>query len=205
LARVTDYWSGYHVAKAGIAALLLIVLVALAVRLWKGLLGAGEFGPGRKAVLASGWFLVLMLALASAVLVTVNIQGAIVPFSSLITMLPLGAGNGRLTSAVDQVRQQLSAGGRTSPALEVMVSDFARYHAVLAVLAGIVALVLVGMSVVSWRRFRAVGDRWTRSVLGSLGGLSVLSALVMIVVVAANVGVAADPAPALAAFFNGGW
>ncbi|HKN98466.1 MAG TPA: hypothetical protein VJX10_15205 [Pseudonocardiaceae bacterium] len=200
LENVVDYWSGYHVAKALIAALLLVVLVALGVRLWKALLRGG----GHRAVLLPAWVLVVMLALSSVVLVTVNVRGAIVPFSSLVSMLPLGRSNGQLTDVVDQVRQELagSVGGH-NPALAVLVGDFARYHAVLAVLAVIVALVLTGVSVLSWRRFVRAGSA-DRRVLGSSGVLFALAALVVIVVAAANAGTAADPAPALLAFFNGG-
>lgn len=204
LGRVVDYWSRYHVAKAVIAALLLAVLVVLGVRLWSALLTAGTAGPARKIVLASTWLLVALLALVSAVLVVVNVRGAIVPFSSLMSMLPVGAANRELATVVDQVRGDLSAGGRFPVALDVMVSDFARFHAVLAVLAVIVAIVLAGPSALSWRGFTRATDRWTRRVLGSFGVLSALVVVMVVVVAVANAGTAANPTPALLAFFTDG-
>jgi hypothetical protein len=211
LEKVVEYWFRYHVAKAVIAALLLIVLVALGVLLWKAFLRVGGLGRRRRTVLASAGALVTALALFSVAIVMANIQGAVAPFASLLSMLPVGAPNAQLTDTVDQVRQRLaeypSAGGKTPPALEVMIRDFARYHATMVVLAAIVALVLAGVSTASWRRCAKTGssDRRTRYVLGSFGVLSALLSLAVIVIAAANMSTATDPAPALLAFFNGGW
>ncbi|MFG3417646.1 hypothetical protein [Micromonospora sp. NPDC048063] len=211
LQRVVDYWFRYHLAKAVIAAILLIVLVALGLLLWKAFLRAGGIGAGRRAALASGGVLVTMLALFSLAMVMANVQGAVAPYASLLPMLASGGTDGELADTLDQVRQRLadslSAGDRTPPALEVMISDFSRYHVAMAVVAGIVAAVLVGTSVVSWTRFARTGpsDRRTRRVLGSFGVLSALLSLVVIVVIVANTTTAADPAPALLAFFDGGW
>jgi hypothetical protein len=209
LARVVDYWVRYHVAKAVIAALLLTVLVVLGVRLWRALLRAGRLAPWRGAVLALSGALVTMLAVFSVVLVMANIQGAVAPFASLISMLPLGSTSKQFTHTVGQVRQGLAeypAGGRTPPALQAMISDFARYHATLVVLAAIVAVILVGMSVVAWRRRARTGssERRIRRTLGLAGVLSALLSLAVIVVAVANLGTATHPAPALLAFFNGG-
>jgi hypothetical protein len=100
-----------------------------------------------------------MLALFSLATVMANIQGAVAPFASLLPMVMEGAP----ADTVGQIRRGLAdypgAGGRSHAALEVMISDFARYHAAMAV----------------------------------------------IVVVVANTGTAADPVPALRAFFDGGW
>jgi hypothetical protein len=209
LERVIDYWVRYHVAKAVIAALLLTVLVVLGVRLWRALLRAGRLAPGQGAVLASSGALVTMLAVFSVVLVMANIQGAVAPFASLISMLPLGSPNKQFTATVGQVKQRLAeypAGGRTPPALQAMIGDFARYHATLVVLAAIVAVILVGMSVVAWKRRARTesSERRIRRTLGLAGVLSALLSLAMIVVVVADLGTALHPAPALLAFFNGG-
>ena len=210
LERLVDYWTGNHVAKAVIAALLLTVLVVLGVRLGRALLGAGRLAAWRGAALASSGALVTVLAVLSVVLVVVNIQGAVAPFASLISMLPLGAPDARFTRAVGQVKQGLpgypGAGGRTPPALEATISDFALYHATLAVLAVIVAVILTGVSVVSWKRRARTGssERRVRHALGLAGAFSALLAVAVIVVIAANLGTAMNPAPALLAFFNGG-
>ncbi|MEU0836723.1 hypothetical protein [Streptomyces sp. NPDC005969] len=203
------YWrSG---GQAVIAATLLIVLVALGVLLWKAFLRAGGLGAGRRAVLASAGVLVTMLALLSLITVMANVQGAAAPFASLLPMLRVSATDGLLADTLDQVRQRLtdslSRGDQSPPALEVMTSNFSRYHVALAVVGAIVAVVLIAMSVVLWKRFARTGssDRRTRRVLGSFGALSALLSLVVMVVVVANTTTAADPAPALLAFFDGGW
>ncbi|WP_218041611.1 hypothetical protein [Acrocarpospora macrocephala] len=211
LERVVDYWFRYHVAKAVIAAILLIVLVALGALLWKAFLRAGGLGTGRRAALASARVLVTMLALFSLVMVMANVQGTVAPFASLLPMLVIGATDEELADTLDQVRQRLadslSAGDRTPPALEVMISDFSRYHVAMAVVAATLAVVLIGTSVVVWKRFARTGssDRRTKRALGSSGVLLALMSLVVIVVAWANATNAADPAPGLLAFFEGGW
>ncbi|MET9338642.1 hypothetical protein [Nonomuraea sp. NPDC003804] len=209
LQSVVDYWFRYHVAKAAIAAILLIVLLALGVRLWKAFLRAGGLGAGRRAALASAGSVVTVLALFSLVMVMVNIQGAVAPFASLLPMLVVGKAGGELADILDQVKQRLadslSAGGQTPPTLEVMISDFGLYHVAMVVIAAIVAIVLIGMSVVSWMTRTGSSDRRTRRVLGSFGVLSALLSLPMIVVAVANTTTSADPAPAFLAFFEGGW
>ena len=87
-----------------------------------------------------------------------------------------------------------------------MISDFALYHAALVVLAAIVAVILIGMSVVSWKRRARTGssERRIKHALGLAGVVSALLALAVIVVIVANLGTAMNPAPALLAFFNSG-
>ncbi len=211
LERVVDYWFRYHLAKAAIAAVLLVVFVALGVLVWKAFLKTGGPKTGKSAILAPAGVLVTMLALFSLVTVMANVQGAAAPYASLLPLLTAGATGAQLTGTLDQIRRQLAASpnadGHASPALEAMISDFARYHAAMAVIAAIVAAVLIGVSVVLWRRFASAepSGRRTRRVLGSFGALSALLSLVMIVIAAANATTAADPAPALLAFFEGGW
>jgi hypothetical protein len=211
LQKVVDYWSRYHVVKAVIAAILLFVLSALGLLIWKAFLRAGGLGAGRRAALAVTGALVTMLALLSLVTVMANVQGAIAPFSSLLPMLEVNATGGELGDTLDQVRQRLAdstgTGERTPPALEVMISDFSRYHEALAVVAVFVAVGFIGMSFMLWRRFAktAASERRTRRVYGSFGLLTTMLSLAVMVLVVANVTTAAEPQPALLAFFNGGW
>ncbi|MFD7427346.1 hypothetical protein ACFV6Z_09855 [Streptomyces sp. NPDC059818] len=211
LRGVVDYWSRYHVVKAVVAAVLLAVLIALGALLWKAFLRGGALTAGSRAALASAGVVVTALALFSLALAVANIQGAVAPFSSLMSMLPVHASHGELADVLDRIRQQLAgypdAGGATAPPLRVMVSDFGRYHAVVAVAATVVALALAALSALSWRRFAgtAASDRRTRRVLRSAGLLSALSAAAVLVIAAANTATTADPAPALLAFFEGGW
>jgi hypothetical protein len=210
LERLVDYWIRYHVAKAVIAAALLTVLVALGACLLRALMRPGRLAPGRGAALASCGALAAMLAFFAAVLVAVNIQDAVAPFASLISLLPLGTSNAQFTATVGQVRQRLAgypgAAGRTPPALEAMVSDFALYHAALVVLLAVLAVVLIGLSVASWRKRArtASSERRIRRTLVSASVLSALLSLAVIVVAVANLNTAMHPAPALLAFFTGG-
>ncbi|MFJ5831481.1 hypothetical protein [Streptomyces sp. NPDC093089] len=217
LARVVDHWFRFHVVKAVIAALLLITLIALAALLWKAFLTAGGHGAERRPALASAGmlgtlFAVIPLAAVSLAALMANVQGAAAPFASLFPVLPTGAtADGRLAAVLAEVRERLAdpsdAGGPTPPALDVMVGDFARYHLAMAVIAAVVAVVLLGASVAGWRRSRSTvaSDRPTRLVRASFVVLSVSSALAAVLVAAANTTTAADPGPALLAFFDGGW
>ncbi|ROQ69303.1 hypothetical protein EDD93_3801 [Streptomyces sp. 840.1] len=211
LRHAVDYWSRYHLVKAVVAAVLLAVLLALGVLLRKAYLRAGGLTAGRRAALASAGAVVTALALFSLALVMANVQGTLAPFSSLLSMLPLHAPHGELAGTIAGITEQLAgypdAGGATSPPVEVMVSDFGRYHAVQAAAATAVALTAAAMSAVSWRRFAAAAarDRWTRRVLRSSGLLRALLAAAVAVIAVANTATAADPAPALLAFFEGGW
>ncbi|KAA8885283.1 hypothetical protein F3087_29445 [Nocardia colli] len=211
MARVVDYWFRYHIAKAAIAALLLIVLVALGARLWRAFLRTDGHTELGRAVLGAAAGFTTMLALGSTVLVMANIQGAVAPFASLLPMLTDGTADSALSLALEQIRQQLAdspnAGGRLSLILDLMISDFARYHAAMAVIAATVALILLALSVLCWRRFAgtSLADRRPRRLLASFGTLTAVLALATLVVAVANTGTAANPAPALAAFFAGGW
>ncbi|MFG2819817.1 hypothetical protein ACGFX4_10365 [Kitasatospora sp. NPDC048365] len=211
LERVVDYWVHYHVVKAVIAATLLAVLTAFGVLLWKAFVRAGGFGAARRAAIASAGAAATALGLISLAAVMANIQGAIAPLSSLLSMLPMHSSRGALADTLGQVRRHLAdypnAGNRTPPAVEVMVGDFSRYHLVIAVAAPMVAVVLIGLSVVSWRRFARTeaSDRRARRIFRSFGLLWALLSLTFIVLAVANVSTAADPAPALLAFFTGGW
>ncbi|MGW8761071.1 hypothetical protein ACWGN5_01085 [Streptomyces sp. NPDC055815] len=211
LDRIVDYWSRYHVVKGVIAAMLLFVLIALGVLLWKAFLKAEGLGAAKRLSLAAGGVLTTLLALLSLAAVMANVQGAAAPFASLLPMLPTGAAEGELAGVLAQVGGRLavtpSAGDQDPPALDAMVGDFARYHEAMAVIAATVAVGLVVLSALSWKRFRrtAPTDRRTRRTLGSFGVLWALVALFAVVVAVANTTTAADPRPALLAFFEGGW
>jgi len=201
LADIVDYWFRYHLVKAVIAALLLGVLVALAVHLWRAFLRAG-----RPAALASAGVLVTTLALFAVAVVMANVQGAVAPFASLLPMLQDGRADGALTLTLEQIRERLSSStGRAPAPLEEMISDFATYHVALAAVAAIGATVLSIVSIVLWRRFRAADSARKRRLVGSFGVLTSVLVLAILTIMAANVSTALNPAPALLAFFQGGW
>jgi hypothetical protein len=211
LQRVVDYWFRFHLIKGGIAALLLIVLGALTVLLWRMFLRVDGLGRGSRTALVSAGTAAPLLTLFALAVVMANIQGAIAPFSSLLPMLMDGTPDAGLAGTLAQARQQLTGSHRTSgytpPALDVMVSDFARYHVVMAVIAVVVVVALLSLSVLFWRGFARVGsaDRRTRRVLGWFGVFSALWSLIVVVLLVANAGTATDPAPALLGLFNGGF
>jgi hypothetical protein len=207
--RIVDYWVRYHVAKAVIAALLLGVLSTLAVLLWRSHLRAELGALGRFAVV-SAWGFAAMLALFAVAVLAANIQGALAPFSSLLSMLPAAEPDKQFTATLDQVRSGLahypSPDGRTSPVLQGMVDDFAFYHAALVAVAAVVMIALIVFSVLAWRRFaRVKGDRRARRAFAGLGVATIVVLLGVAVVTAANVSTVADPAPALLASFQGSW
>ncbi|MER7278373.1 hypothetical protein ABT369_28430 [Dactylosporangium sp. NPDC000244] len=184
LTRVVDFWLRYHLVKGVLAALLLVVLALLGRRL----LAAGH----RWATIGVAG--VGLLALAT---VMANIQGAVAPFSSLLPMLTETAPDAALAEVLGQIRGQL-ASGEHGPVLRAMVGDFGLYHEAMAVVAALAAIGLVGAGVALWRARPAAATR----VLAAVTSLAALAALVVVI---ANAGTANDPAPALLAFFDGGW
>ncbi|MFF2557344.1 hypothetical protein ACFVUS_40525 [Nocardia sp. NPDC058058] len=206
LQHTVDYWFRYHIAKAVIAALLLIVLAALAVLLWKAFLRAGGLGAGVNAALATAGTFVTLLAVFALLTVMANIQGIASPFASLLPMLPVGDYGGAYAGIIGQIRRAL-AGSETTPALRVMIDDFGRYHVAMAVIAGTVAVIFAVAGALCLRAFArtAKSERRTRRVLATFGALAILSTATTITLAVVNTATAADSAPALAAFFNGGW
>jgi transposase InsO family protein len=210
LRHVVDYWFRFHLVKGGIAALLLILFTMLAVLLWRMRLRGDRLGTGRRAALASAGIAAPLMGLLALVATMANIQGAVAPFASLLPMLGDGTSDTGVAATLAQARHQLAGSHRTSgytpQALDAMVEDFTRYHQALAAVAAVAVMALLSLSVVLWRNFvrTAKADRATRRVLGWFAAFSALSAIAVAVVLVANIGTAADPAPALLAFFNGG-
>ncbi|MEV4510049.1 hypothetical protein AB0K00_13930 [Dactylosporangium sp. NPDC049525] len=204
LQTLVDDWFRYHLVKAVTAALLLAVLVALGAVLWKTFQAATG---RRRAAVASAGAAVTLLVLSALAVVMANIQGMAAPFASLLPMLVDGdPADPALAGTLDQVRQRL-ADAPSAPAAGVMVDAFGHYHAVMAVVAAVVAAGLLSVSVVSWRRFARTPspDRPQRRAVASFAVLMLLAALAVTVVAVANTTVAADPVPALAALFDGSW
>lgn len=172
LQRLVDYQFHYHLARVVIALPLLAVLVTLAVRLRRFRLPIG------------------VLALVAAVLLIANVQGAVSPFG---TLLASGLADADLSAVLAQARDQLHDGSM-SPALNVMLDEYVRWHVVKGVLVGLLAVVLLGLSVVAWRRRR----RW-------LSLLTAVPAAAALVVVVANVTTVANPNPPFLLLLQGSW
>jgi hypothetical protein len=209
--RLVDYWIRFHIVKGAIAVVFLVVLAFLGVRLWRAFLAAGDRSLGRRVALATGGALTAALGLFAVMLVMANIQCALAPLSSLISFLDGAPSGSTLDSSLTELRAQLHAtvdsGAVASPAVRRLVDDFGYYHAVMAVLGITAALVFAALGALQWRRFaRAVRpERRARRVFATFGTLAVLTAVACALLAYGNTGVASDPAPALLAFFEGGW
>ncbi|GAA3218940.1 hypothetical protein [Actinocorallia longicatena] len=214
LQRVVDYWLRYHLAKAAIAAILLAVLIALAVRVLTAFARTGgstaKGSTARGVLLCGSGALALTLAAGSLLAVVANLQGAAAPYASLLPMVTDGANGAPLTGVLDQIRQQLTTaqntGAATSPALETMIDDFVRYHAAMVAIAAVTAAILLAAAALLGRRYARTArpERRTRRVLAAGAALTGLLGIVFVVVAVANTTVATDPVPALLAFFEGG-
>ncbi|MEU8609383.1 hypothetical protein AB0C29_15410 [Actinoplanes sp. NPDC048791] len=175
LQYLVDYQFHYHLARVVIALPLLVVLVTLAVlhRRFRPAIGT--------------------LALVAAVLLIANVQGAVSPFGTLLPILASGPADADLIAVLAQIRDQLH-NGPTSPALDVMLDEYVRWHVAKGLLVGLLAAVLIGLSVVTWRRRR----RW-------LSLLTAVAAMAALVVVAANATTVMNPSPPLLLLLQGSW
>jgi hypothetical protein len=175
LQHLVDHQFRYHLVRLVVAVPLLAVLVVLTVRLrrFRLLLGA--------------------LALTAAVLLIANVQGTVSPFGTLLPILASGHASPDLAAALAQVHDQVE-NGRTSPALDVMQDEYVRWHVWKGALAGLVAAVLIALSVVTWRQRR----RWVSVLIAIL-------AVAALVVVAANEITVANPNPGFLLLLEGSW
>ncbi|MFJ9895934.1 hypothetical protein ACIQPR_21720 [Streptomyces sp. NPDC091280] len=210
--QVVDYWFRFHAIKAGISLALLIVLVVLGRRIGRMYVAADKSGRVTRAGLASGGVLTLALAVLALVLVIANVQGAVAPFTSALSLMPVAAPHGQLAGTLAQVREQLRAsretGHRSPPAVDMMVGDFARYHEAVVVMSAVLVLVFIGLSAVLWKRFMSTGPsdrRPGRRARGWFAALATFFSLLVAVLLVANLSNAAHPAAGLAGFFAGGF
>lgn len=103
------------------------------------------------------------------------------------------------TPLQDTLSSLTQAGSRANPAYSTLLDDYTTYHAVLVVEGGLFTLLLSGLSISCWRRFKrtrkAGGRAWTfeRKTYVSFGMVSTGSALCMLLIVAANLSNVVDP------------
>lgn len=200
---LVDYWARYHLAKAVIAALLVAVLVALGRSLWQAL-AAGPDSRADRARLGLGAQLAAayLAGLAAVTVLLANVQGMLAPRSSLMSMVPTASAPPGVRAAVARVTGGLAPGAATPADVQGVVDDFARYHAVFAIVGAIAAAVGLWCCL-HW--FRAGRDRRALGLSGRALGLTMLGyCAFLLVVVAANVSTARNPASALLASFAGG-
>jgi hypothetical protein len=208
LADLVAYWRRYHLVKAAFAVALTIALCWLAHILWRSLLRAGRLPPATTTAAVASGSAVTALAFGSVLVVMATIQGALAPFSSLISLLPIGHGDPALTGSAGQIKHYLAghqALPRTPGPLGAIIGDFQRYHAVLAVQATILAVALIGLTVLMWRRSNTARRAVPRakSLLRLLATAFALLTVIVLVVDAANVSTTLNPDPALRLVFTG--
>jgi hypothetical protein len=203
LGRTAEFWARFHIVKAALAAILLIVLVLLAARVWRA--SAYAVGRSRRWTLTLVGLVTTPLTVLALVVLVANLQGAIAPLSSVLGVLPLAAPKGQLASTLGQIRQSLAAGGQ-SPATDALLHDFVVYHVAMVALGGAVTVALLVISflmVRMRRRVPAADQRWRRLLMAASASLVMLSA-VFAIAAAASLSTAANPTPALLGFFAGG-
>ncbi len=209
LETVVDYWARYHVAKAVIAALALLVLCLVCRRLWASYQGRQADGRGRTAAYVVAGLAASLGTIAAAALLMANIQGAIAPLSSAVSLLPAQR-DSSLEAAVDAVRHGIATPG-ASPVADHLVADFARYHLVVAVLSALFAALLGVLAVRLWRGRRlglnGVGalsySVRSHSATATAAATLTVAAAVLVLCVA-NISSALEPGRALSLFFAGG-
>lgn len=203
---VVEYWFRYHVVKASIAALLLAALVVLVSAIWNAAAREDISGYRRRVAVGATGVLATMFAIVALVAVMANVQGAVAPYASVLPMLFDSEVSAEQAGTLDDVGRQLAAstGTGASPALQVMIDDFTRYHVAMVVIAAVVAVGLLVTSVTLWRR-RAGKSSSERRLIAGLGICGVGLALVFVVVAVANTTTVAEPVPALQALFDGRW
>jgi hypothetical protein len=185
----TRFWRWFHLVKAALALAALVTATVLVIRARRARRASSS--AARRFAWAAATALGGLVAALSVVLVVANVQGAFAPLSSVLSFLPSSGRSPALVDAVTALDASIGSGHPTSTA-SAIVSDFAAYHAVVAVLLALVA-VLAGIATVRVARAR----RW--------GPVAVLAATVTIVAVlaAANTSTALAPTPALQSFLSG--
>lgn len=189
--HLVDAWRDYHAVKGATA---LIAGVAFGVLAHRALRSSPVTSSARHMLrLVSGAASTVACA-AAVVLVMANIQGAVAPLASLVSLVPTSGGGG-FGPVADEIRAELERSSSSKAArtatLDSFVADFGRYHLVLAVVACVLAAALATATI------RAIRRRTALAAIGWAGSFAVT-----MLVLAANVSTAIDPTPAFAAFFR---
>ncbi|MGD8193565.1 hypothetical protein ACEXQB_003610 [Herbiconiux sp. P18] len=196
LADSVSFWAVFHVAKALFALGLLAALIVAGSRIWS------RAAQSRTALTAWSWALAGVLGawmpVAALVVAIANIQGAVAPLSSVLTLIPADT-----TPGVEQVRAEL-ASGAYSPATAALVEDFRMYHLALVITLLVVMVGLVATTVALWVRGARL-PRESARMRHVLAAAGILLPLLLPVfgLLLANLSTVADTAPALAAVFDG--
>jgi hypothetical protein len=102
----------------------------------------------------------------------------------------------------------LQSGTESNPALNSLLSDYTTYHVVLLIVGGFFTLILVGLSVLFWVRFKRAAKtetrKWTfeRKTYFSFGLLTTIVGLLMMLIWVANAGTVLNPRPGFLGVIN---
>ncbi|MGW3966558.1 hypothetical protein ACWED2_42550 [Amycolatopsis sp. NPDC005003] len=195
LTTLVDYWFQWHAIKVAISALSVIVFALLTTALWQRYLRAR---PWYAAVATAA---AVSTVLAMGVLM-VNIEVTAVPLVGLLGLLPGTAADGKLTQVLREMHEGLteSAGPHAgSPALTVFLGEVERYHWVMVAISATL-LVATGLaSAYFWKR-RSTSDPGAarvRFMHTTLGVITALTACLLLLLTAASVLSALEPATTL--------
>lgn len=194
LRAAVTMWLAFHVAKAALAiawAALAGATLRLATRRWVHAAAARERALYGALAVAS----TAALALAG-ILTLANVQGAVAPLSSLISMLP-ATPTPAMADAAALVNDHPD-----SPVAAALIADFRAYHLAM-VWTAVVALGALGVGAA---RLARTGDRHIprERALRLAGSIACgVGAAAMALLMVANASTSTHPAPALAAFLTG--
>ncbi|MBD3784611.1 MAG: hypothetical protein IE926_16960, partial [Micrococcales bacterium] len=157
LAELTAVWREFHLVKAVLAGLVVVVLVGLVASVRRRAEASGR--GGRRWLLRSAYAGAVVWLLGAVTLLLANLQGAAAPFASVASFLPAG-GSGELGGVLGDLRSAVEVGPPSSVGgvAGALLGDFTWYHAVFAVLAGVAGGVLAVPAVrAMWGRWRLRG------------------------------------------------
>ncbi len=198
------YWSTYHLLKCLFAAFVVLSAGTLASRLFV------RFRRTQPLGIASLWAVagigVAAVRAFFSLLVIANIQGPFAPIASLLPTLTASP-NQRSAQLVAEAQRVAGQTHRTDfpPPLERMVSEFSRFHLVLAILATVLAVLALRYAITAWRRSSRTptNDRRTRVLLRMLAPAAAIAATGMTIIATANAATAAAPIRAFAGALSG--
>ena len=137
LTNETQFWFWFHLSKAFISLILLILIILYTRELDKNY----QFSGSRLLALIHKTKKIALhsLGIFSFLILAANIQGSIAPLSSLISFLPANQHDYRLSESVQKLRLDLLNGDQNSFASSVL-RDFSIYHLTTTVIFGIATL-----------------------------------------------------------------
>lgn len=187
LADEAAFWRWFHAIKALLAAGALLSSATLTGYAWRAMRSSTHSRKRFTWLIVSGAG--SAIALVTSLVVIANVQGALAPLSSVLSFLPSTGSDPDLARAVTDLRA-IVAGTRAPSAM--VVGDFARYHAVVAVMLGLAAFLAV-----------MLGARLLRHREWFAGGGAAVVAVAFTVLTFANAATAINPVPALDTFLRG--